>query len=40
MAIRYADKSADMKKFTLNKLIAKRTVKCLEVSHYAKPRPL
>jgi len=35
MAIRNAGESADMKVITLNKLTAKRTVKCLEIPHYA-----
>ena len=35
MAIRNAGESADMKVITLNKLSAKRTVKCLEIPHYA-----
>ena len=35
MAIRNAGESADMKVITLNKLTAKRKVKCLEVPHYA-----
>ena len=40
MAIRNAGESADMKAITLNKLTAKRKVKCLEIPHYAQPRPL
>lgn len=35
MAIRNAGESADIKVITLNKLIAKRKVKCLENPHYA-----
>ena len=35
MAIRNAGESADMKVITLNKLTAKRKVKCLENPHYA-----
>ena len=35
MAIRNAGESADMKVITLNKLTAKRKVKCLETPHYA-----
>jgi len=35
LAIRNAGLSADMKSITLNKLTAKRTVKCLENPHYA-----
>jgi hypothetical protein len=35
MAIRNAGLSADMKANTLNKLYGKRTVKCLEIPHYA-----
>jgi hypothetical protein len=35
LAIRNAGESADMKSFTLNKLFGKRTVKCLEIPHYA-----
>ena len=35
MAIRNAGESADMKVITLNKLIGRRTVKCLEIPHYA-----
>lgn len=35
MAIRNAGESADMKAITLNKLIAKRKVKCLENLHCA-----
>jgi len=35
MAIRNAGKSADMKAITLIKLFGKRTVKCLEIPHYA-----
>ena len=35
MAIRNAGESANMKVFTLNKLTAKRKVKCLEIPHYA-----
>jgi len=35
MAIRNAGESADMKVITLNKLTAKRKVKCLEIPHYA-----
>jgi hypothetical protein len=35
MAIRNAGESTEMKVNTLNKLIAKRTVKCLENPHYA-----
>jgi hypothetical protein len=35
MAIRNAGESADMKVITLNKLTAKRKVKCFEVPHYA-----
>jgi len=33
--IRNAGESADMKVITFNKLSAKRTVKCLEIPHYA-----
>jgi hypothetical protein len=35
MAIPNAGKSADMEVITLNKLTAKRKVKCLEIPHYA-----
>ena len=35
MAIRNAGESADMKVIKLNKLTAKRKVKCLEIPHYA-----
>jgi len=35
MAIRNAGESADMKVIKLNKLTAKRKVKCLENPHYA-----
>ena len=35
MAIRNAGESADIKVITLNKLTAKRKVKCLEIPHYA-----
>ena len=35
MAIRNAGLSADIKAITLNKLTAKRKVKCLEIPHYA-----
>ena len=35
MAIRNAGESADMKVITLNKLTAKRKVKCLGIPHYA-----
>ena len=35
LAIRNAGESADMKVTTLNKLFGKRTVKCLEIPHYA-----
>ena len=35
MAIRNAGESAEMKEITLNKLIAKRKVKCLKIPHYA-----
>ena len=35
LAIRNAGKRADMKVITLNKLTAKRKVKCLEIPHYA-----
>lgn len=35
MAIRNAGESADMKVITLNKIFGKRTVKCLEIPHYA-----
>lgn len=35
MAIRNAGVSADMKVITLNKLCGRRTVKCLEIPHYA-----
>ena len=35
MAIRNAGESADLKVITLNKLSAKRKVKCLEIPHYA-----
>ena len=35
MAIRNAGESADMKANTLNKLYGRRTVKCLEIPHYA-----
>ena len=35
MAIRNAGESANMKVITLNKLSAKRKVKCLENPHYA-----
>jgi hypothetical protein len=34
LAIPNAGESADMKVITLNKLIGKRTVKCLEIPHY------
>lgn len=35
LAIRNAGESANMKAITLNKLTAKRKVKCLENPHYA-----
>lgn len=35
MAIRNAGVGADIKVITLNKLTAKRKVKCLEIPHYA-----
>ena len=35
MAIRNAGESAETKLITFNKLSAKRTVKCLEIPHYA-----
>jgi hypothetical protein len=35
MAIRNAGESADIKVITLNKLTAKRKVKCLENPHYS-----
>ncbi len=35
MAIRNVGKSTDMKVITLNKLTAKRKMKCLEIPHYA-----
>jgi len=35
LAIRNAGESADMKVITLNKLFGRRTVKCLEIPHYA-----
>lgn len=35
MAIRNAGESANMKVITLNKLTAKRKVKCLEIPNYA-----
>lgn len=35
MAMRNAGESAEMKVTTLNKLTAKRKVKCLEIPHYA-----
>lgn len=35
LAIRNAGESADMKVITLNKLTAKRKVKCFEIPHYA-----
>ena len=35
MAIRNAGESANNKVITLNKLTAKRKVKCLEIPHYA-----
>ena len=35
LAIRNAGESAAMKVITLNKLTAKRKVKCLEIPHYA-----
>jgi hypothetical protein len=35
MAIRNAGESAEMKVITLNKLFGSRTVKCLEIPHYA-----
>ena len=35
LAIRNAGESADMKLITLNKLNAKRKVKCFEIPHYA-----
>jgi len=35
MAIRNAGESADIKVIILNKLTAKRKVKCLEIPHYA-----
>ena len=35
MAIRNAGESADMKVITINELIGKRKVKCLENPHYA-----
>jgi len=38
LAIRNAGESAHMKLIILNKLKAKRKVKCLEIPHYAKPQ--
>jgi hypothetical protein len=35
MAIRYAGESDNMKVITLNRLTAKRKVKCPEIPHYA-----
>jgi hypothetical protein len=35
MAIGNAGESADMKIITINKLTAKRKVKCLKIPHYA-----
>jgi len=35
MSIRNAGESPDMKVITLNKLNGKRSVKCLEIPHYA-----
>lgn len=35
MAIRNSGESADMNVITLNKLTAKRKVKCLEIPHFA-----
>ena len=35
MAIRNAGESADINVITLNKLIAKRKVRCLKIPHYA-----
>jgi hypothetical protein len=35
LAIRNAGENADMKVIALNKLTAKRKVKCLEITHYA-----
>lgn len=35
MAIRNAGLSADIKVITLNKLTAKRKVKCIKIPHYA-----
>ena len=35
MAIRNEGESANMKVITLNKVTAKRKVKCLEIPHYA-----
>ncbi len=35
LAIRNAGQSADMKVIRLNKLFERRTVKCLEIPHYA-----
>jgi hypothetical protein len=35
MAIRNAGESADMKVIAINKLYGRRTVKCLEIPHYA-----
>jgi len=35
LAIRNAGESAELKVITLNKLTAKRKVKCLEIPHYA-----
>jgi len=35
LAIRNAGESSEMKVITLNKLTAKRKVKCLEIPHYA-----
>jgi hypothetical protein len=35
LAIRNAGESANMKLITLNKLFGNRTVKCLEIPHYA-----
>lgn len=40
LAIRNAGESADMSLITLNKLFGERTVKCLEIPHYAYTRPL
>ena len=37
LAIRNAGESADMKVITLNKLIGKRKMKCLEIPHFPSP---